>query len=58
MTQEEFKQFIKEFNEAIPSKEFFESCKKAGKLFKADKLFKEGDNNEQDMDDIRSSFLP
>ena len=52
MTQEEFKQFIKEFNEAIPPEEFFESCKKAGKLFK------KGDNNEQDMDDIRSSFLP
>lgn len=51
MTREELEQFIKEFNEAIPSEEFFESCKKAGKLFK------EGDINEQDMDDIGSSFL-
>lgn len=27
------KEFIKAFNEAKPSKEFFESCRKAGELF-------------------------
>lgn len=27
------KEFIKQFNEAKPSKEFFESCRKAGELF-------------------------
>lgn len=27
------KDFIKQFNEARPNKEFFESCRKAGELF-------------------------
>ena len=27
------KEFVKKFNEARPSKEFFESCRKAGELF-------------------------
>ena len=48
ITREEL---IEEFNKAMPSKEFFEDCKKASKLFK------EGDTNEQDMADIRSTSM-
>ena len=48
ITREEL---IEEFNKAMPSEEFFEKCKKASKLFK------EGDTNEQDMGDLRSTLL-
>lgn len=31
--EEDFKEFVREFNKNKASKEFLESCKKAGKLF-------------------------
>lgn len=35
--QENSKQFVREFNDNRVSKEFIESCNKAGKLFRKDK---------------------
>lgn len=32
--KEKTKEFIEKFNKSKPSKEFIESCKKAGKLFR------------------------